>query len=92
MPSIAVELVIVVLLIILNGVFAMAELAIVSARKARLEQLANAGDRRARAALELANEPNQLLSTVQVGITLVGIFTGAFGGATLAGELAAQIR
>ena len=54
--------------------------------------MANAGDRRARAALELADEPNQLLSTVQVGITLVGIFTGAFGGATLAGELVAQIR
>src|SRR5215208_1527776 len=92
MPPIAVELLIVVLLILLNGVFAMSELSIVSARKARLEQLANAGDRRARAALDLANEPNQLLSTVQVGITLVGIFTGAFGGATLSAALAAQIR
>ena len=66
MSSVATELVIVVLLMLVNGIFAMSEMAVVSARKARLEQLANAGDRKARAALELANEPNQLLSTIQV--------------------------
>jgi putative hemolysin len=92
MPPIAVEIVAILLLILLNGAFALSEMAVVSARKARLEQRANAGDRRARAALELANEPNQFLSTIQVGITLVGILTGAFGGARLAGPLAAQLQ
>jgi putative hemolysin len=92
MNAVAVELLIVGLLIVLNGVFAMAEMAIVSSRKARLEQRANEGDARARAALELANEPNQFLSTVQVGITLVGILAGAFGGATISQVLAAQVR
>jgi len=89
MPSFATELVIVLLL---NGAFSMSEMAIVSARKARLEQLANAGDKRARAALNLANEPNAFLSTVQVGITLVGVLTGAFGGTALAAALAPAIR
>ena len=67
-----------------NGVFAMAEIAIVSVRKARFHKLAEQGDRRARAALELTESPNRFLSTVQVGITLIGILAGAFGGATLA--------
>jgi len=80
------------LLIVANGVFAMSEIAIVSARKVRLQQWANEGNARARAALELANAPNHLLSTVQVGITLVGIFAGAFGGATLAEPLAGLLR
>ena len=92
MPTIAVELLIVILLIIVNGVFALSELAVVSARKARLQELAKAGHRNARAALELANEPNRFLSTIQIGITLVGIFIGAFSGATISGALAAQIR
>ncbi len=87
MPSFATELVIVLLLVLLNGAFSMSEMAIVSARKARLEQLANADDKRARAALNLANEPNRFLSTVQIGITLVGIFAGAYGGATFAEPL-----
>jgi putative hemolysin len=78
-----VELVIVVLLILLNAFFAMSELALVSARRARLQGMADAGHRGARAALTLAEDPSRLLSTVQVGITLVGIFAGAFGGATL---------
>ena len=87
-PTYAVEIVIVLLLILLNGVFAMAELAILSARKTRLEQWARRGEGRARIALDLANDPNQLLSTVQVGITLIGIVNGTFGGATLAFQLA----
>jgi putative hemolysin len=82
------EILIIVLLVVINGVFAMAEIAIVSARKTRLRQLASQGDKRARAALKLADEPNRFLSTVQVGITLVGIFAGAYGGATLAQYLA----
>jgi putative hemolysin len=87
-PTYAIEILIVLLLILLNGVFAMAEMALVSARKTRLEQRASRGDGRARIALDLANNPNQLLSTVQVGITLIGIVNGTFGGATLAFQLA----
>ena len=81
------EILIILLLIILNGFFAMAELAVVSSRKARLRQLAEAGQRGAAAALRLAEQPGRFLSTVQIGITLIGIFAGAFGGATLAQPL-----
>ncbi len=91
MQTILLEIVIIVILISANGLFAMAEMAVVSARKARLQQSANRGDRKARAALELADDPNQFLSTVQVGITLIGILAGAFGGATLAEELALRL-
>src|SRR5215210_5837434 len=83
MPSFAPELLIVLVLIVLNGAFAMSEMAIVSARKARLEQRATDGDRRAHLALGLANNPNELLSTIQVGITLIGIINGAYGDATI---------
>jgi putative hemolysin len=69
----------------------MAEMAVVSARRVRLQQWAEAGDARARVALEMAEEPTQLLSTVQIGITLIGILAGAFGGATLAHTLAEQL-
>jgi putative hemolysin len=86
------ELVIVVLLIMLNGFFAMSELAVVSARRARLQQMAETGHRGARAAVRLVEDPSRFLSTVQVGITLVGIFAGAYGGATLAGYLAEYLR
>jgi putative hemolysin len=88
MSELIVEVLIILLLIVANGVFAMSEIAVVSARKARLEQLANEGDPRARAALELANAPSRFLSTVQVGITLIGILAGAFGGVTIARKLA----
>lgn len=91
MSVVAFEILLIVLLIFANGVFAMSEMAIVSARKARLQQLANAGDAKARAALELANSPDRFLSTVQIGITLVGILAGAFGGATIAEQIAAYI-
>jgi putative hemolysin len=86
------EILIILLLLVANGVFAMAEIAVVSARKPRLRRLADQGNARARVALELAESPNRFLSTVQVGITLVGIFAGAYGGATLAAHLAAQLR
>ncbi|HZK31070.1 MAG TPA: hemolysin family protein [Methanoregula sp.] len=82
------EIVIILILIVINGIFAMAEFAIVSVKKTRLQQRADAGDTGAVAALEIVNEPTQFLSTVQIGITLVGIFAGAFGGATVARELA----
>jgi len=82
--QVAVEILIVFLLLVANGVFAMAEIAVVSSRKGKLRQLADAGSKRARAALELAESPNRFLSTVQIGITLVGIIAGAFVGATLA--------
>jgi putative hemolysin len=86
------EILIIFLLLVANGVFAMAETAIVSARKARLQQLAEAGNSQARAALELATNPNQFLATVQIGITLVGILAGAFGGATIAEEIATRLN
>lgn len=81
------EIVFVVLLIVLNGLLAMSELALVSARRARLEHLAGQGHRGARTALRLIDDPSGFLSTVQIGITLVGILAGAFGGATLADRL-----
>ncbi|MFN6337013.1 MAG: hemolysin family protein [Sphingobacteriales bacterium] len=67
-------------LILLNGFFSMAEIALVSARKARLESQANKGDAKAKSALELANKPDNFLSTVQIGITLIGILTGIYSG------------
>jgi len=70
-------------LILLNGLFSMAEIALVSARKARLEAQANKGDKRAKEALELANHPDTFLSTVQIGITLIGILTGIYSGEKL---------
>lgn len=90
MGTIIVEVAVLFFLILLNGVLAMSELAVVSARRARLQQMAEAGTRGAQTALNLASSPGQFLSTVQVGITLVGIFAGALGGATVAQVLAEQ--
>ncbi|AFY44860.1 hemolysin family protein [Nostoc sp. PCC 7107] len=92
MSSITSEILIILVLIIANGIFSMSEMAIVSARKVRLQQLANQGDPKARAALKLAESPNNFLSTVQVGISLIGILTGAFGGATIASRLAVYVK
>lgn len=78
---------VVLLLIVLNGLFAMTELAVVSSRKSRLQARADRGDRGARKALKLSEEPTQFLSSVQVGITLIGILAGAYGQATIAGEI-----
>lgn len=82
------EILIILLLIVANGVFAMSEIAIISARKVRLQQMANQGNAKARVALELADAPNRFLSTGQIGITLIGILAGAYGGATLSRSLA----
>lgn len=82
------EILVVLGLVLLNGYFAMAELAVISARPARLEARAREGRRGARLALALAREPGRMLSTVQIGITLIGIVAGVFGGTRLAGPLA----
>ncbi|NCI46929.1 hemolysin family protein [Sediminibacterium soli] len=76
------EIIIILILIIINGLFSMAEIALVSARKARLESQAVKGDQRARSALKLANKPETFLSTVQIGITLIGVLTGIYSGDT----------
>ncbi|WP_291540517.1 hemolysin family protein [Brevundimonas sp.] len=82
-----IAIVVVLLLVVLNGLFAMTELAVVSSRRSKLQARAERGDRGARAALKLSEEPTQFLSAVQVGITLIGILAGAYGQATIAGEL-----
>jgi len=81
------EIMTIILLILLNGVLAMSELAIVSSRKSKLQQMANNGQKHANTVIELIEDPNQFLSTIQIGITLIGILAGAFGGATLAEPL-----
>jgi putative hemolysin len=91
MSAIAVEILLIVLLVLANGVFAMSEMAVVSSRKARLQQWARMGNAKAGVALELANDPGRFLSTIQIGITLIGILAGAFGGATIAEKLAAAL-
>jgi putative hemolysin len=79
------------LLILAQGLFSMAEFAIVSARRHRLQTLAENGDARAGAALELAAEPNRFLSTVQIGITVIGVLSGAYGGAVFAESVAGVV-
>jgi putative hemolysin len=85
------ELLILLLLVIGNGVFALSEIAIISSRKARLQQWANEGRIRAAKALELAKHPSRFLATVQVGITLVGTLAGAYGGVALTNRLASTL-
>ena len=86
-----IDVLVILLLIGLNGLFAMAELSIVSSRKPRLKAMAKNGSRGARAALDLAAEPGRFLSTVQIGITLIGILAGAFSGAALGGPVALRL-
>jgi putative hemolysin len=86
------EMIIIFLLIICNGLFVMSEMAIVSSRKTRLQQWANEGDSRAQIALDLAQAPNRFLSMIQVGITLIGVMTGAFGGTTVARSLEVYLK
>ncbi|NUN66757.1 HlyC/CorC family transporter (plasmid) [Pseudanabaena biceps] len=88
MSEIATEIIFVLLLIIANGVFSGSEIAVISSRKVRLEQAANQGNAKARVALKLAQDPNDFLSTVQIGITLIGVLSGAVAGATIAARLA----
>lgn len=85
------DLAIILALVTLNGAFAMSELAIVSSRRPRLEAMARAGRRGARHALDLASDPGKFLSTVQIGITLIGILAGAYSGASLGGPVADRL-
>lgn len=82
-----IEILIIFLLVFANGLFVMSELAVVSSRKVRLQQLAERGDLKARAALQLASSPNQFLGTVQIGITLLTILSGAYGEETIANRI-----
>lgn len=91
MSSIVTELIIIAVLLVLNGIFSMSELAIVAAKRVRLEHQAERGNAGARAALGLASNPGEFLSTVQVGITLVGVIASVYGGATIAEQLALRL-
>ncbi len=90
--QITLEILLIVVLMVANGVFAMAEIAVVAARKPRLQNLARRGSGRAAAALWLAENPDRFLSTVQIGITFIGVFAGAFGGATIAEQIDGRLE
>ena len=81
------DFIIIIILIIANGLFSMTELAIVNAKKRRLEEMGESGNERAKKAFELAENPNNMFSTIQIGITLVGILTGLYSGATFSAPL-----
>src|SRR5574337_880852 len=85
------EIVVLLALIVLNGLFAMSEIALVTARKARLQKLIDEGDRSAALALALGSDPNRFLSTIQIGITSIGILNGIFGEAALAAPFAERL-
>ena len=91
MSSIGVEVLLIVALVLANGLFAMSEMALVAARKSRLQQLANEGRAGAQVALELVKAPDHFLSTVQMGVTVGGVLAGAYGGATIAEKLTAYL-
>jgi len=91
MSSVGFEFFIIAVLILVNGLFAMTEIAVVSARKARLQQWANEGNRRAQNALDLANSPNRFLATIQVVITMFTLLTGAYGGSTIAEKISVNL-
>ncbi len=92
MRLILTESLIILSLLVVNGIFAMSEIAVVTSRRARLQQRADEGSAGARQALKLVDEPTRFLSTVQIGITLIGVLAGAFGGATIAEELDARLE
>ena len=85
------EIFIILLLILLNGIFAMSEMAVISARKSNLQADANKGSKTAKTALKLASDPDKFLSAVQIGITLIGILTGIFSGKSIADALSAAL-
>ena len=85
------EIVIIVILILLNGILAMSEIALVSSRKSKFETEAKKGNRSAQTAMKLAEEPDRFLSTIQIGITLIGILTGLYSGEALADDLAVWV-
>jgi putative hemolysin len=91
LENIGIEAFLILALIIANGLFSMSEIAVVTARKSSLQQKASQGSRRARIALRLSQNPNEFLSTVQIGITVIGTLAGAFGGLTIAEKLAAYL-
>jgi putative hemolysin len=91
MSGIVAELIIIAILLVLNGIFSMSELAIVASKRVRLERQAERGNAGARAALGLASNPGEFLSTVQVGITLVGVIASVYGGAKIADQLALRL-
>src|SRR5262249_3705584 len=82
---------VILLLIIVNGIFVMAEMAVVSSRKPRLQQFANEGSRGAQTALDLASHPDRFLATTQIGITLIAILSGAVGERTLTARLSPRL-
>lgn len=86
------EIFIILLLILLNGIFAMSEIAVISARKTTLSNDEKKGSKGARTALRLINDPNRFLSTVQIGITLIGILTGIYSGASVSGKFARMLE
>ena len=90
--SIGLEVSVIVILVLINGVFALSEMALVSCRRPLLVRLREEGRKGAKAALDLTDSPNTFLSTIQIGITLVAILAGAFGGATLADALSDQLE
>lgn len=92
MLSQSLDILVILVLILVNGVLSMSEIAVISARKERLQQWAESGNVKARAALKLANSPNLFLATVQVGITLIGVLSGVFGGYKIANNLAEWLR
>ncbi|MCT0214323.1 hemolysin family protein [Synechococcus sp. CS-1327] len=87
MSRLALEILFILVLIVANGIFSGSEIAVVSARKVRLQQLVEKGNKPARLALRLAESPNDFLSTVQIGITLIGVLSGAVAGATVAQQI-----
>jgi len=86
------EIIVIFLLIVLNGLFAMSEIALVSSKKIRLEDMAKKGSSGAKVALKLLSEPERFLSTVQIGITLIGIIAGAYGGLALSKDLRPHVE
>lgn len=85
------EIIIIILLILLNGLFAMSEIALISARRSNLTARAKQGNKAAAKALQLAQDPDRFLSTIQIGITLIGILTGIYSGEALAGRFGAML-
>lgn len=85
------EIVIIILLILLNGIFAMSEIALISARRSNLELRARQGNAGAQRALRIIEDPDKFLSTIQIGITLIGILTGIYSGDALAGKAGAEL-
>jgi len=86
------EIIIILVLITLNGFLALSEIAIITSRKIKLQKMLQSGNKNAAVAIELAESPNQFLSTIQIGITLIGILAGAFGGATIALSISKNVE